>query len=211
MDVESDRKRRRDAIAGADRVIDIYQQHAASWSHDRRDLLEKIWLDRLLNLLPANSQVLDLGCGTGVPIAHYLIDRGCRVTGVDASTAMIARCVSRFPTHEWHVADIRNLALNRKFDAILAWDSFFHLPQADQRRMFAAFQQHAAPGAALMFTSGTSAGELIGTYQGEPLYHASLDAAEYRALLHGNGFEVVTHVVEDPGCGHHTIWLARLN
>ncbi|MGB9303598.1 MAG: hypothetical protein WCB92_07950 [Mycobacterium sp.] len=45
----------------------------------------------------------------------------------------------------------------------------------------------------------------------EPLYHASLDSAEYRILLHDNGFDVATHVVEDPACGIRTVWLAQLN
>lgn len=61
-----------------------------------------------------------------------------------------------------------------------------------------------------MFTSGPAHGEAIGSYQGEPLYHASLDAAEYHSLLRANGFAVVAHVVEDPDCDKHTIWLAQL-
>ena len=61
-----------------------------------------------------------------------------------------------------------------------------------------------------MFTSGPAHGEAIGSYRGEPLYHASLDAAEYRALFSANGFDVVAHVVEDPDCGGHTVWLAQL-
>ena len=153
--------------------------------------------------------MVDLGCGCGVPIGRYLIERRCRVTGVDAASAMIAMCAERFPEGEWLVADMRTLSLNRTFNGIIAWDSFFHLSQADQRRMFAIFKRHAASGAALMFTSGPSAGEVVGSYRGEPLYHASLDSAEYRALLHDGGFDVVTHVVEDPTCGLRTIWLAQ--
>ena len=61
-----------------------------------------------------------------------------------------------------------------------------------------------------MFTSGPAHGVAIGTFEGEPLYHASLDGAEYRALLHQNGFTVMAHVTEDPACGRHTIWLAQL-
>ncbi|HEY6373665.1 MAG TPA: hypothetical protein VIX37_24030 [Candidatus Sulfotelmatobacter sp.] len=76
--------------------------------------------------------------------------------------------------------------------------------------MFPIFRAHAASNAALMFTSGPSHGEAIGTYQGEPLYHASLDEAEYRLLLHENGFFVLSHVLEDPSCGRHTVWLAQL-
>jgi hypothetical protein len=44
---------------------------------------------------------------------------------------------------------------------------------------------------------------------GEPLYHASLTPEEYRTLLKSAGFRVVAHVVEDPNCGGHTIWLAQ--
>jgi hypothetical protein len=104
---------------------------------------------------------------------------------------------------------MRTLALGRKFHGLLAWDSFFHLSHDDQRRMFPIFKRHAAPGTALMFTSATSHGVAIGSYHGEPLYHASLAAQEYESLLETNGFRVVSHFVEDPDCGGHTIWLAQ--
>ena len=61
-----------------------------------------------------------------------------------------------------------------------------------------------------MFTSGPRDGEAMGTYRGKPLYHASLDPDEYRALLDEHGFHVVSHVLEDPSIGGHTIWPARL-
>ena len=104
---------------------------------------------------------------------------------------------------------MRHLALGARFGGILAWNSFFHLTADDQRAMFPIFRAHAVPGAALMFTGGPREGEAIGSYQGEPLYHASLDPAEYEALLRANGFEIVRHVVEDPTCGGLTIWLAQ--
>src|ERR1700731_1505010 len=194
------------------RVIEIYQRHAVAWSRDRGDrLFEQGWLHRFVALLPAQHRtVLDIGCGFGVPTAQYFIERGRQVSGVDSSGAMIAMCVDRFPEHQWHIADMRTLTLGRTFGGILAWDSFFHLPAGDQRRIFAIFKQHAAPSAVLMFPSGPPAGEQIGSYRGESVYHASLDSAEYRTLLADNGFDVVAHVVEDPTCGLHTIWLARL-
>ena len=60
-----------------------------------------------------------------------------------------------------------------------------------------------------MFTSGTSHGVALGCLVGETLYHASLDASEYRALLEEHGFSMVMHVVEDPDCGGRTVRLAR--
>jgi SAM-dependent methyltransferase len=171
--------------------------------------MEAGWLDRFRNLLPCRPTVLDIGCGSGEPISRYLVEQGCSLTGVDTAPEMIAICKDHLPQHAWRVADMRSLSLGLTFHGILAWDSFFHLRHDDQRRMFPVFRERAAPGAALMFTSGPAHGEAIGSYRGEPLYHASLDPAEYRALLDADGFEVVAHVAEDPDCGGHTVWLAR--
>jgi SAM-dependent methyltransferase len=194
----------------ATRIIDLYDRYAGEWDGARtKSLFERPWLDRFTALVPPGGSILDLGCGSGEPIARHLIGAGFDVTGIDASPAMIGLCRSRFRDGTWIVADMRRVALGRRFDAVLAWDSFFHLTADDQRRMFPSFADHARPGAALMFTSGPAAGEEIGSYRGEPLFHASLDGSEYRALLAANGFEVVAQTDRDPDCGGHTVWLAR--
>ncbi|HEX8257745.1 MAG TPA: methyltransferase domain-containing protein [Allosphingosinicella sp.] len=195
----------------AEAIIGTYQRHARAWDRARsRALDERRWLDKFADLLPQGAQILDIGCGGGEPLARHLIERGYRLAGIDASPPLIETCRDRFPDHDWHVADMRELALGRQFDGLLAWDSFFHLAPADQRRMFPIFRGHAAPGAALLFTSGPAHGEAIGSFEGEPLYHGSLDPDEYRDLLARSGFTVVAHQVEDPECGHHTLWLARM-
>lgn len=189
----------------------LYQRHAAAWDRLRSlgSLFEKPWLDRFLALVPAGGTILDLGCGGGLPIAGYLIRQGYRVTGVDSSAPLINLCRSRFPHHEWIVADMRTLDLGRRFDGILAWHSFFHLSPEDQQTMFPIFARHAEPQAALTFTSGPQHGCVLGEFEGEPLYHGCLDAEEYRTALRESAFTVVEHAVEDPGCGEATIWLAR--
>jgi SAM-dependent methyltransferase len=195
----------------AERIIGIYQRHAGSFDSERgRYLFEKPWLDRFLALLQPGASILDVGCGSAEPIARYFIEKGCHVTGVDSSPALIDLCKSRFPDQDWIVKDMRTLSLSRRFDGILAWDSFFHLSPEDQYPMFDIFRVHAASKAPLMFTSGPAHGEAIGTFQGEPLYHGSLDTAEYRSLLHQNGFAVLSHVVEAPASGGRTVWLAQL-
>lgn len=85
---------------------------------------------------------------------HGPVKRGLRMTGVDSSPTMISFCQNRLPDQEWIVADMRQLALSRRFDGILAWDSFFHLDHDDQRQMFAIFADHASVGTVLMFNTG---------------------------------------------------------
>jgi SAM-dependent methyltransferase len=196
----------------AKRIVGLYERHALAWADDRRrqtKFFEKAWLDRFTKLVPASGTILDLGCGFGKPIAAYLMAQGFEIYGVDSSPTMISLCQRDFPTHQWIVVDMRTLALERLFAGIVAWDSFFHLSYDDQRRMFPIFRAHAAPGAPLLFTSGPRHGEAIGTLHGEPLYHASLDPAEYRELLTDNGFSVVDARMEDADCGGHSVWLAR--
>ena len=197
----------------AEHIIAIYERHAAAWVSARLregNLYERAWLDRFCGSVPPSSSVLDLGCGAGAPIARYLSERGYSITGVDSSPAMVSMFQSQLPHDQALVADMRTLSLDQVYHGILAWDSFFHLNHDDQRRMFPIFRAHAAPRASLMFTSGPACGEVIGRLEGEPLYHASLDAAEYTGLLDGEGFDVVSTLAEDQTCGGRTVWLARL-
>lgn len=194
-----------------ERIIGLYQENALAWDRQRgRDLHERFWLDRFAALLPEGGNILDIGCGSGEPIARFLIERGFALTGVDSSETLIGLCRARFPDQSWIVGDMRGLDLGRRFDGLIAWHSFFHLAAADQLRMFPRFAAHAKPGAALIFTSGSEAGEAIGEWQGEPLHHASLDPEEYEKLLDENGFDVVERCLHDPECGEATVWLARL-
>jgi 2-polyprenyl-3-methyl-5-hydroxy-6-metoxy-1,4-benzoquinol methylase len=194
----------------AKRIVDHYQRHASAWDAERRGAawIDKPFIERFLALLPQGTTVLDLGCGGGSPVALHMVAQGFRVTGVDSSPALISLCRTRMPGQEWIVGDMRSLALGRRFGGILAWDSFFHLPHEDQRTMFRIFAMHAAPAAILMFNAGFGHGEAVGSYRGDPLYHASLDASEYAALLEEFGFELIEHSIDDPAKGGRIFWLA---
>lgn len=195
----------------ADDIADLYDRRVEDWDADRdRSLFEAPWLVRFSALLPAGGRVLDIGCGSGEPIGRYFIEGGFSLTGVDASPKMIALCRDRFSDHDWRVADMRQLDLGAVFDGILLWHSLFHLPPQDQPAVFAALRRHARSGTALMFTSGTEHGDLMGQWRGEALYHGSLSTVEYHDLLAQNGFEVIDHVENDATCGGANIWLARL-
>lgn len=191
-------------------ILDLYQRHAEAFYQQRsRTLFEQRWLDKLLAAMGTTGKMLDLGCGNGQPIADYFIQQGCALTGVDGAPAMLTRARARFPEQRWLYHDMRTLNLAETFDGLIAWDSFFHLTQDDQRRMFSVFARHSHPGSALMFTSGTDHGIAMGEFEGEPLFHASLAPDEYRLLLAEHGFAVLEMKMEDPECGGHTVWLAK--
>ena len=190
-------------------ILPTYDAVGPHWARVERDtsLFERAHLERMLDAAPGRG-VLDLGCGSGRPVAHWLAGTGARVTGVDGAASMIALFRRSVPDARAVHADMRGLALGERFDAILAFDSFFHLCPDDQRAMFATFAAHAAPGAALMFTAGPAASVRVGQVAGRRVYHASLDPEEYRHLMRAAGFRPVSYHPEDPACRGRTVWHA---
>ncbi len=198
-------------MANKDKVYRSYEK-IADWFDSVRmqDLsFEKPYLDMVTTHIKPNGKILDLGCGTGLPVAKYFVDAGFQVTGIDGSQNMIEKAKRYVPKATFYVQDMRHLCLEEKFDAIVLWHSFFHLPADDQKLMFAVLEKHMNPAGILLFTSGHEAGEVWSDNGGENLYHASLSTSEYKELLEKYNFEVITHKIEDANCGDATVWVAK--
>ena len=194
---------------GSDDILAAYQRQAALFDQRRaRSLFERPVLARMMDAAPG-PRVLDIGCGNGRPIARWLADQGARVTGVDGAEAMLRLFRGHVPGATAVQADMRRLRLGRRFDAIIAWNSFFHLCPNDQRAMFAIFRAHAAPGAALVLSTGPAASIAFGKVGPEPVYHSSLAPLQYRQLFRRFGFQVLEFRPEDPKIDRHSHWLAR--
>ena len=94
----------------ADRIIPHYERHAHAWDADRRRAgwNDKPWQDRFVTNLPMGASVLDLGCGSGAPVALNMAACGLAVTGIDASPSLISLCRERMPGQRWIVGDMRS-------------------------------------------------------------------------------------------------------
>ena len=160
-------------------------------------------------LLPDGGAVLDLGCGAGEPFTRWFLERGFRVTGVDAAAAMLAIARQRFPGGDWRRAHMRHLDLDGRFDGIIGRHGFFHLTGDEQRAALPRLADHLNPDGALLLTVGPADAEAVGQVGGERVYHASLAPDEYEARLMGLGLGVVSFVKEYPGCHMSTLLLAR--
>ncbi len=174
-----------------------------------KTLMESEYLNLIVDNIPQGGSILDLGCGTGEPIAKFFIEKGLKVTGVDGSQKMIELCNKRFPSEHWLVSDMREINLQHRFDALLAWHSFFHLDHDSQRNMFKIFEAHIKTDGILAFTSGVEEEEDWSDNGGQQLYHASLSTSEYENLLKATSFKILIHKTRDPQCGEATVWLAQ--
>ena len=194
----------------AARTRDVYEKQGLRFDAERsKGLHERNWLDRFLALLPGGGSILDLGCGAGEPIAGYFLQRGFAVTGLDFSQPLLDLAQQRYPDAEWICGDMRTLQLERRFDGIIGWNSFFHLTRDQQRDLLPKLAAHLAPGGVLMLTVGPDDGEVDGKVGDEVVYHASLAPAEYREILAGLGLDIGDFVIEDPECAGQTVLLAN--
>ena len=197
------------SVAEGMRAVYDRQAHFLDSTRDRRLILEGNWLERLRAAMPLAGSVLDLGCGAGEPIASYFIEAGHDLTGLDFSLVMLEIARERFPEATWIEADMRDFDLGRRFDAIIGWDSFFHLTPEGQRQAVGAISHHLQTGGHVLLTVGDEDGETLGAVGTDPVYHSSYSPEGYRTLFADAGMEVVDLVLGDMTAGGRNVLMAR--
>ena len=157
--------------------------------------VEVRYLDLILGPLKPGSTVLDLGCGTGRPIAAHVSSRGHQVLGVDASERMLAIAKKNLPGHRWVHADMESVELSGPFDAIICWDSLFHLPRANYSVVLRNAYRWLTAGGRLMVSSGGVVDEsghgFTDTMFGHEFYYDSPSPAQMTKLVEDIGFRII--------------------
>lgn len=99
-----------------DRFAAIYDRHmAVDFARRVMPALEQL----VLRKLPPGAALLDLCCGSG-RVTQALVERGFRVTGVDASEPMLRLARRHAPSAEFVLADMCTLALASTYDAVVS-------------------------------------------------------------------------------------------
>ncbi len=146
----------------------------------------------LLDALAPGSTVLDLGCGTGVPIARTLA-RMHSVVGVDMSGGQLTLAREQAPSASLIRADMSTVAFRpASFDAVVSFYAIFHLPLSEHAPLIARISTWLKPGGYLMATFSPSREEgYTEDFFGAEMYWSNLSLSESRALLEQNGFEIL--------------------
>jgi ubiquinone/menaquinone biosynthesis C-methylase UbiE len=146
---------------------------------------------RLIERLPAGAQVLDIGCGTGVPTARQLADAGLRVTGIDISPGMLALARVNVPEAEFLQADAVDFA-GTGFDAAVAFFSLLMLSRADIDRALAAIHEGLKPGGHFVLSMvEADLDDTTLSFLGNPIRVTGYLRDELTAVVAAAGFEVL--------------------
>jgi SAM-dependent methyltransferase len=175
-----------------------------------------VWLDDLAARLPDGADVLDLGCGCGIPAARWLCRQGFRVTGVDLSPVQIARARQLVPTATFVCMDMTEFDMPvASVDAIVFLYAIIHVPVDEQRPLIHAMRRWLRPGGWLLIIVGSDA--WTGTeddwcdVRGARMYWSHASTATYLRWMESAGFDIGWRRFVPEGDGGHVLLLARAN
>jgi SAM-dependent methyltransferase len=187
------------------RGYDAIALRYAEWAGSvRSPTLE--WLRDLDSRLQTGCDVLDLGCGRGVPATRELARRH-RVTGVDLSAVQIELARHHVPEASFVHGDAADLDVAAaSVDAVVALYLFGHIPLDEQPELITRIGSWLRPGGFFLATVGAGdAGESVDSdWLGVPMFFASLESDRYVSLLRDSRLEPVRDEVvrqHEPGHG----------
>ncbi len=151
--------------------------------------------------LPPGGSILDLGAGSGVPLAAALIEQGFVVSAVDASSTLVAAFRRRFPHAEIACEPAEHSTFfNHSFDGVMAIGLMFLLPAAAQRAVIERVATALRPSGRFLFTAPQEACAWADCLTGRS--SVSLGADAYDALLSEAGLRLIAQH-QDEGQNHY--------
>jgi SAM-dependent methyltransferase len=194
-------------------VADGYDQIAEryfAWSDARPSATRLAWLAVADARIPARADVLELGCGAGVPMTRTLAV-GRHVTGVDLSARQIELARANVPEATFLQADMTAMDLApASLDAVVAFYSLTHVPRADLPGLLADIHRWLRPGGLFLATMGAEDGpdEVEDDWLGVPMFFSHHDARRNRELVREAGFEIDQAPVQaEPEDRHDALFL----
>jgi cyclopropane fatty-acyl-phospholipid synthase-like methyltransferase len=152
-------------------------------------------------LLPSGAEVLDLGCGSGLPISRVLIDEGIAVFGVDASPALCADFRRNVPEARVACEPVEESEFyGRRFDGVVAWGLVFLLPAKTQLQLMDRVARALASSGRFIFTAPTQLCSWTDVMTGRVSQSIGDDA--YRAAFAESGLSLSAEYT-DEGENHY--------
>lgn len=167
-----------------------YNKIAKQWTDIRKHSFVSKLVVNFADKVKPNGHILDIGCGSGLPLTKYLSEKGFRVTGIDVAEEMIAIAKSSSIEKATFVhGDFLDFDTTDKFDSILAWDSLWHFSKTEQASLYAKIGSMLRINGFFLFTHGNIDSEHVDTMMGEQFYYSAIAEQDILQQLTNNGFQ----------------------
>lgn len=123
-------------------TVNIYNQHVKDYVNKFMDLdLYKDTFDSVLEILPKNATILELGCGPGNVVKYLKARRkDLDIFGIDLAPEMIKEAKRQNPDSKFEVMDIRHAGeIKQKFNAVIAAFCIPYISYDDTAKLFKSF------------------------------------------------------------------------
>jgi SAM-dependent methyltransferase len=169
-------------------------------------------LRQLESILPPHAAVLDLGCGSGIPIAKHLSELGHQLLGVDISARQVALAGRNARQAHFVCSDMMDVELPpASFDAVAAFFAITHVPRDEHPSLLARIFRWLRPGGWFVGSFGTRRTNGVqNDWLGVPMFFSHFDAATNRRLVRRSGFKVVRDEIvahEEDGRPVKFLWI----
>lgn len=182
--------------------IDYYERYAASYFENTVDLSMEEALQRFLELLPENADVLDLGCGSGRD-SLYLDEAGCCVTMMDGSEQMCRLAEIHTDMEVLHMT-FDEMEFDEVFDGIWACASLLHVPEKDMDRIMKKVVNALQPGGILYMSFKYGEEEEIRNHR---LFHDYTEKTARKMIRKQEGLEILDMWQSEDVRGNGQSWL----
>jgi predicted TPR repeat methyltransferase len=177
---------------------------------------EDEFLNSFIAALPKHGKVLDLGCGTGIPIGKKLYSTGLIMTGVDVSDEMVKAYGKNLPGSSVIRMPMTQINWKEKFDGIISSYSMLCLPPADFAITSGKIARALKKGGwfLLSLNEGNSSQGGIEIVQGQQMFSTGMSEDEIKNQFEPKGMEIVkmeraTGETKEYGVEHMMIFLMR--
>ncbi|GGT00541.1 methyltransferase [Streptomyces tanashiensis] len=146
--------------------------------------------------LGAGARVLDVGSGTGRPVADLLARAGCEVTGIDVSGEMVALASAQVPGARFEQCDVRAFdAPEGHYDAVCAFFPLMMMSRAEAAATLKRLAGWLAPGGFLVTATVPADVEDVEiVWMERPVRVSSFSVEEYLRLQREDcGLDVLHH------------------
>ncbi|HET9660268.1 MAG TPA: class I SAM-dependent methyltransferase [Thermomicrobiales bacterium] len=192
-----------------DTIRATYDRIAVTYVGQRDQFASLPYLGQFAAYLPAEGNVLDLGCGGGIPIAADLVSRGFAVHGFDLSPRMIDLARENVPDASFEVGNMIDLRDGQfDVDGIVSFYAIFHTPREHHLELLKRLASFLPAGGALLISMGASDWEGEEDFHGERMLWSHYGAERNTQLVEAAGFSIRQNTIDRSGGESHQIILA---